>query len=288
MRRNRLPRAWALPVVATIVALAIAPASRAALLFSDDFAYPNGPLVGNSGGTGWAPLSAWAYAIGTTGNTVTNPLPGTGGKSIQISSNSTLVSRPLSTTYASGGTSAYYISFGFNAAPFQGLNNGMYAGVAVYLNADPSNNLFMGMPGSSGAFGFDWTNRGDPSASASNNTNYLALYAITPGSGNTTSVTMYATTNLLMSGTALMSTTPWVSILDDLNFSFDSVNVSGAYGTGSIKFAGLAMADNPTDAVAFTQTAVPEPSSLFLGALPVALGAYAIGASRRKSSRATG
>jgi len=282
MRHHRLPPAWALPMVAAIVALSIAPASRAALLFSDAFAYPNGPLAGNSGGTGWASSSAWAYTTGTSENTVTNPLPGTSGKSVRIASNASVVSRSLSTTYVSGGTNTYYISFGFNANPFQGFNSGMYAGVGVYLNADASNNLFMGMPGSSGAFGFDWTNRGDPSAGASNNTNYLALYAITPGPGDTTSVTMYATTNLLMSGTALAATPPWVSILNDTNFSFNSVNVSGAYSTGTVSLAGLAMADNPTEAVAFTQTAVPEPGSLLLGALVVALGGAAVRSCRRQ------
>lgn len=282
MRRHRLSWAWALPMVAAIAALSVAPPSRAALLFSDGFAYPNGPLAGNSGGTGWASSSAWAYTSGTSENTVANPLPGTSGKSVRIAANAAVVSRSLSTTYVTGGTNTYYISFGFNAAPFQGLNNGLYGGVGVYLNADASNNLFMGMPGSSGAFGFDWTGRGDPSASASDGTTYLALYKISPGSGATTSVTMYATTNLLMSGTALAATTPWVSMLDDVGFSFDSVNVSGAYNTGAISFAGLAMADNPTEAVAFTQTAVPEPGSLLLGALVVALGGAAVRSCRRQ------
>jgi len=269
-------------MVAAIAALSVAPPSRAALLFSDGFAYPNGPLAGNSGGTGWASSSAWAYTSGTSENTVANPLPGTSGKSVRIAANAAVVSRSLSTTYVTGGTNTYYISFGFNAAPFQGLNNGLYGGVGVYLNADASNNLFMGMPGSSGAFGFDWTGRGDPSASASDGTTYLALYKISPGSGATTSVTMYATTNLLMSGTALAATTPWVSMLDDVGFSFDSVNVSGAYNTGSVNFAGLAMADNPTEAVAFTQTAVPEPGVLTGGAIALVFGGAAIRSRHRR------
>jgi hypothetical protein len=281
-RRYLLPWGVALPIVIVVALLTVADTAKAALLFSDAFAYPNGPLAGNSGGTGWASSIAWAYTTGTGENTVANPLPGTSGKSVRIAANAAVVSRPLSTTYVSGGTNAYYISFGFNANPFQGLNNGMYAGVGVYLNADPSNNLFMGMPGSSGAFGFDWTGRGDPSASASDGTTYLALYAITPGSGDTTSVTMYATTNLLISGTALAATTPWASITNDPNFSFDSVNVSGAYNTGSVNFAGLAMADNPTEAVAFTQTAVPEPGVLTGGAIALVLGGAAVRSRHRR------
>lgn len=281
-RRYLLPWGVALPIVIVVALLTVADTAKAALLFSDAFAYPNGPLAGNSGGTGWASSSAWAYTSGTSENTVTNPLPGTSGKSVQISGNAAVVSRPLSTTYVTGGMNTYYISFGFNAAPFQGFNQGQYAGVAVYLNANPFNNLLMGMPGSSGAFGFDWTNRGDPSASASDATTYLALYAITPGSGDTTSVTMYATTNLLMSGTALAATTPWVSLVDDINFSFDSLHVSGAYNTGSIKFAGLAMADNPTEAVAFTQTAVPEPGMLTGGAIALVLGGAAARSRQRR------
>lgn len=156
---------WALGMLAIAVCFAIMPASRAALLFSEDFAYPNGPLAGRNGGTGWAPSSAWAYTSGTSENTVTNPLPGTSGKAVRIASNAAEVSRSLNTTYLTGGTSTYYISFSFNA-----------------------------------------------------------------------------------------------------------VTIAGGYATGSISIAGLAMADNPTDAVSFTQISVPEPASLLGAAVALALG----------------
>lgn len=238
-------------------------------VFSDDFAYADGDLAGNDGGTGWLTIegavSAWSGGEGSNGNRVANPLPGMSGKSIQISSVSAETSRPLSTTYTSGGATTYYISFAFNAAPFQGFDAGAYAGVSVFLASDRSNNLLGGMPGSSGALGFDWTGRFDPSASGVNGTTYLALLEIKPGTAEqTTNVNMYATTNLLMSGAALAASTPWVAAGDDPNFSFDSVGIAGSYGTGTISIAGLAMADNPNEAVSFTQTAVPEPSTAVL------------------------
>lgn len=282
MRRLRAISSWALPACAAVALLSVVPASRAAILFSEDFAYPNGPLAGNGGGTGWAPSSAWAYTTGTSENTVTNPLPGTSGKAVRIASNASVVSRPLNTTYVSGGTNTYYISFGFNANPFQGFNSGMYAGVGVSLPADASSNLLMGMPGSSGAFGYDWTQRGDPSTAGSNGTTYLALYQIGPGTGANTAVTMYATTNLLMSGTALAATTPWTTVIEDTGFSFNTVTIAGGYSTGSISIAGLAMADNPTEAVAFTQTAVPEPGVLTGGAIALVLGGAAARSRHRR------
>ena len=94
---------------------------------------------------------------------------------------------------------------------------------------------------------------------------------------------MYATTDLLMSGAALAASTPWVAAGDDPDFSFDSVGIAGSYSTGTISIAGLAMADNATEAVSFTQTAVPEPSTaVLLGA--AAAGVW--GAFRRRLSAA--
>lgn len=281
-RRHLLQWGVSLPIVTLIALLAVADTAKAVILFSDAFAYPNGPLAGNSGGSGWASASAWAYTSGTSENTVTNPLPGTSGKSVRVASNAAVVSRSLSTTYVSGGTNTYYISFGFNANPFQGVNQGMYAGVGVYLPGDASSNLLMGMPGSSGAFGYDWTQRGDPSTAGSNGTTYLALYQIGPGTAANTAVTMYATTNLLMSGTALAATSPWTTVIEDADFSFNAVSISGAYSTGSISIAGLAMADNPTEAVAFTQTAVPEPGVLTGGAIALVLGGAAARSRHRR------
>jgi hypothetical protein len=140
------------------------------------------------------------------------------------------------------------------------------------------------MPGSSAALGFDWTGRFDPSASGVNGSTYLVLLEIKPGTAeDTTNVNMYATTDLLMSGAALAASTPWVAAGDDPDFSFDSVGIAGSYSTGTISIAGLAMADNATEAVSFTQTAVPEPSTaVLLGA--AAAGVW--GAFRRRLSAA--
>ena len=263
----------------------VAAPTQATLLFSDGFAYANGDLAGNGGGTGWQASSLWSGGTGSGGNLVADPLPGTDGKSIQIASNASETSRPLSAAYASGGATTYYISFGFNADPFQGAGVGQYAGVSVYL-ASPGNNLTMGMPGSSGQFGFDWTNRADLSAPGANNTTYLALYEIAAGTNTgTTKVTMYASTDLLLSGTALMQTAPWVSIDNEANFSFDTVSIAGSYSTGAISLAGLAMADNANEAVAFTQTAVPEPGLLTASAAGLAVTLAFI---RRRSSAIEG
>lgn len=247
-----------------LLAGVITPA-HATLLFSDDFAYASGPLAGNGGGTGWQTGSSWTGGGGSNGNLVAGPMPGTDGTSVRISLGAAETSRPLATTYASGGQTSYYISFGFNANPFQG-GNGQYAGVAVYLASDRSNNLFMGMPGDAGGFGYDWTNHGSEAATAANNTTYLALYEVAAGTNsNTTRLTMYASTDLLLSGADLMQTTPWFSLDNETGFSFDSVGIAGGYNTGSIGIAGLAMADNANEAVAFTHTAVPEPTVAVVG-----------------------
>ena len=44
------------------------------------------------------------------------------------------------------------------------------------------------------------------------------------------------------------------------------MSFAGSYTTGTISLAGLAMADDANDAVAFTQTAVTEPGLLAAGA----------------------
>jgi hypothetical protein len=150
---------WTLFSFSVALIAGVAAPTKAALLFSDDFAYANGNLAGNGGGTGWQASSQWTGGTGSTGNLVADPLPGTDGKSIRIASNASVTSRPLSTTYTSGGATTYYISFGLNADPFQGAGLGQYAGLSVYLASDQTNNLLMGMPGDSGQFGFDWTNR---------------------------------------------------------------------------------------------------------------------------------
>ncbi len=255
-----------LSLLAALLSLGVANPAEAALLFSEGFAYANGDLAGNNGGTGWLSGSAWSGSTGSTGNLVANPLPGTSGNSIQIASNASETSRPLNTTYTSGGATTFYLSFLFNAAPFQGFELGQYAGVSLFLAADQSNGLLAGMPGSSGAFGFDWTGRHDPSASGVGGTTYLTLLEIKPGTSaeitNVTNVNMYVTTDLSMSGTALASSTPWVAAGDDPSFSFDSVGIAGSYTTGTIGIAGLAMADNPNEAVSFAQAAaIPEPGT---------------------------
>lgn len=254
--------------IALIASAAISSTADAGILFADSFRYANGDLAGNAGGSGWA--GAWAGGVAANGNLVAAPLvvnPNDAtARSIQISSGAFETRRSLSTTYQTGGANSYYVSFVFNANPFN-TNAGAYAGVSMYLHSDPSQSLMVGSPGTSGQLGFDWSNSGDPSVAASNGVNYLILCAITPGSGSTTSVSMYSTTDLRMSGASLAATTPIVSLLNDPNFSFDTVKVSGAYSTGTISLAGLAMADNPDDAVTFTQNAVPGPGAILVAAL---------------------
>jgi hypothetical protein len=270
-------RLHGLVTVAVIVGMGHA---EAALLFSDAFAYPAGSLAGNGGGTGWFAGSLWTGGTGGNGNLVTGSLPGVYGSAIQISSGAAVSTRPLAVTYVSGGSTSYYIACVVNANPYQG-GQGQYAGASVFLAADPTNNLLVGMPGDSGGLGFDWTNRGAPFQSATNNTNYLTLLGITQGSGTTTTVTMYVSTDLTISGTALAATTPWDSLPNESNFSFDSVSFAGGYTPGSIRIAALAMADNPGEAVAFTQSVVvPEPHSLLAAASGVA--AFALVRARRK------
>jgi hypothetical protein len=274
---------WIAPLRGIVVVALVVGAgnAEAALLFSDAFSYPAGNLAGNGGGTGWSASSLWTGGAGGNGNLVTSSLPGIDGASIQISSGAAVTSRPLAATYATGSSTSYYLSCVFNADPYQG-GEGQYAGVSVFLAADPANNLLVGMPGDSGGLGFDWTNRGAPFQPATNNTNYLALLGITPGSGATTTVTMYVSTDLTISGTALAATTPWDVLVNEANFSFDSVSFAGGYTPGSIRIAALAMADNPGEAVAFTQSVVvPEPNAL-LAASGVIVGVAAAVRTRRR------
>ena len=284
------------PVWSTVLACGVtAMPADAGILFADSFRYANGNLAGNAGGSGWA--GAWAggvpVGVAANGNMVSAPLvvnpSDATARSIRISSVALETKRSLSTTYQTGGANSYWVSFVFNANPFS-TDAGAYAGVSLYLDSVPpipSNSLLLGSPGSSGQLGFDWTNRGDPNVAASNGVNYLILCAITPGSGSTTSVSMYSTTDLWMSGASLAATTPIVSLLNEPNFSFNTVMVSGAYGTGSISLAGLAMADNATDAVTFTQNAVPGPGAMLVLALAARFGA-APGAVRRRASTIAG
>lgn len=272
MKKTVSYRCLSLVAALVVSGVSVHPA-KAELFFSDDFSYANGDLAGNGGGTGWLSGSVWSGGTGLNGNLVTNPLPGTSGKSIQIASNASITSRPLDTTYTSGGATSFYLSFLFNADPFQGAGSGQYAGVSVFLAADGSNNLLAGMPGDSGGLGFDWTNRGAPFQLASDDTTYLTLLKIAPGTTGSTSVTMYVTTDLVMSAVDLIATAPWVEAPNENNFSFDSVSFAGAYSSGTIGLAGLAMADNPNEAISFTQTAVPEPSTVAL--LVVAAGILA-------------
>ena len=278
------------PVWSTVLACGVtAMPADAGILFADSFRYANGNLAGNAGGSSWT--GAWAGGVAANGNLVSAPLvvnpSDATARSIRISSVALETKRSLSTTYQTGGANSYYVSFVFNANPFN-TNAGAYAGVSMYLNSDPYQSLMVGSPGSSGQLGFDWTNSGDPNVAASNGVSYLILCAITPGSGSTTSVSMYSTTDLWMSGASLAATTPIVSLLNDPNFSFDTVKVSGAYSTGTISLAGLAMADNPNDAVTFTQNAVPGPGAMLVLALAARFGAAPGSARRRASTIARG
>ena len=276
------------PVTALLCSLAGAGSAQAGILFSDGFAYANGNLAGNGGGAGWAVGSQWTGGTALTGNRVS-------GGSVVISNNgSQETTRRLSTTYTAGGATTYYVSLVFNATRYEG--GGSYAGVSLRLTADSTNNVLIGMPGSSGGLGFDWTYTAAPYAAASNGTSYLVLLEIragTPsGSSPTVSMLMYATTDLSMSGAALAATTPIATSLNEVQtLSFDAVSIGGAYTPelapgvpAPITAAGLAMADNPTDAVAFTQSAVPGPAPLALGVIAGAFGGCG-GAARRRRDR---
>ncbi|MFM8931220.1 MAG: hypothetical protein ACKOS8_04990, partial [Gemmataceae bacterium] len=176
--------------------------ANADIIFSDNFNYANGQLAGNSGGTGWN--GAWSGGTGSNGNLVSDPLSGTVGKSIIISKGSQVTSRSLISPLSTETNQSMYVSFLFNANPYQGFNAGKYAGITL---SSSSSSLFLGMPGSSAALGFDWENNSDGLYnSASNGTTYLTLFEITKGSvANSAIVKMYATNNLLMSGNDLIS-----------------------------------------------------------------------------------
>ena len=263
-----------LTAVATTI-LWTATSQAEVIYFSDNFNYSNGNLAGNGTATG-----GWAGAWSGGTSQVANPLSGTVGKSVTISKDASITTRQISGTYATGGTS-YYLSFLFNANPFQtGGSSGNYAGISL---TDGSAELFIGMPGASGQFGFDWRNEVRQTSSASSGQNYLTLVEIkasTTNPGNTI-VSMYATTDLLMSGNSILTNGTLIGSAEGSNFSFNSVEIAGGYTSGTISLAGLAMADNANAAVNFTHAAVPEPGTLLLGSIAATLGGCCIWLNRQ-------
>jgi len=248
------------------------------IYFADDFNYSNGNLAGNGTATG-----GWAGAWSGGTSQVANPLSATVGKSVTISKDSSITSRQLaSPSIYNTGNSSYYLSFLFNANPFQAGGSGKYAGISL---TDGSASLFIGMPGDSGQYGFDWRGENQLTSSASSGQTYLTLVEIKAGSSSNTVVNMYATTDLLMSGNSLLTNGTLIASAEGSNFSFSSVEIAGGYTSGTISLAGLAMADSANAAVNFTHAAVPEPGTLFLGSIASLLGGGAIWRKRQMSHR---
>lgn len=271
-------RFWGVLVLISAGAGLWSTSAPAAIVFSDAFAYASGPLTGNNGGTGWS--NAWAGGVGSL---VTGPLPGTAGTAVRISDNASVTSRLMTVPITTGSPTSYYLSFVFNANPFPPSGGGDYAGVSLVGTGTSSASVFVGTPGSSGQLGFDWANEGDGLSAAANNTNYLTVLAIQPAlTPGRTVVSLYASTDLLISGTALIGGTPLASIEGD-SFSVGSVEIAGGYSSTSISLAGLALATTVDEAVGFTQVAVPEPGSLVVvGAVAAVLGG---GGLRRRHRR---
>lgn len=258
----------ALPLTLVLGSLAAVPA-QAAVLMTDAFTYSPGALAGNNGGSGWS--GAWTGPNSFGSTAVTAPLAGTTGNAVLIAANASTVSRSLATSHTTGATS-YFLSFVFNAAPFQTGGLGDYAGVSLFGSGSGSGSIFVGMPGSSSQLGFDWTNEGDGLDPAPDNTNLLVLLALTPGSNpGSTLATLYATTDLHTSASALVAGAPFSSSIQGTDFTFSTVEISGGYTSGTIQFAGLALATSAEEALGATQTAVlgvPDQSSLWTVALP--------------------
>ena len=281
-------RFYPLLTIALVICGIRAKPANAEIIFSDNFNYANGQLAGNNGGTGWA--SAWSGGTGATGNLVTNPLPGTVGKSVQISSsNSLLNQRTLTSPISTSGGNSYYLSFLFNAAPYQ---PGGFAGVTL---SGTDTNLLVGMPGGSGKIGFDWTGYGTAETfnNPSDNANYLMMLKIErfASVNGYAKATLWATTDLLINGSALETQSSslvgsidndGLEIHSDINVAM--VKIEGTYTTGSINLSGLAMATTANEAVAFTHTAVPEPGTLLLGSLAAAIGGCRVWRNRRNKT----
>ncbi len=254
-------------------------ASHATLLVSDAFDYAAGDLAGNGGGTGFS--GAWSGGGGANKNQVLSTSifePGDpSARSVQIASLFGVTTRSLASTYVSGGATTCYVSFLFNANPFESGNH--FAGIGL-AGPGATDSLFMGMPGGTGGLGFDWNARGTLTGPASNNASYLVLVEIKAGVGATTTVSMFATTDLSMSGTALMATTP-IGVLSNMaDFSFDSVTIAGTYTPGSIQLGRFAIADNANEAVAFSGLSVVPGSG---GAMLATVAASGVGRRRRPS-----
>jgi hypothetical protein len=222
--------------------------AQGTIVFSESFNnYSNGNLHGNGGGEGWA--GTWAGGD----NQVINSLPGTSCKGVQISSSNGVTSRNLSSLVNAGGSTTYYLSFVFNANPFE---TG-YAGITLVSTLNGTGNLFVGMPGGSSSLGFDWNSEADGLMVASPNTNYLCLVKIEKAPDNiNTRVSMFATTDLNTSGSALSGTIPFASF-DGTGgtYTYNKVEISG--DASLVCVTGLTMATTADLAVNTTQTALP-------------------------------
>ena len=117
-------RSVLLLALAMVATASWASPSATGILFADVFDYPTGDLAGNNGGVGWA--GAWSGGT----SQVADPLAGTVGKSVRLASDSSVTSRALSAAIGTGST-PYFVSFIFNASPFQASPSGDVLAVAA-------------------------------------------------------------------------------------------------------------------------------------------------------------
>ena len=254
----------------------VANAAQAGLLFTETFQYPVASnLAGQNGGSGFS--GAWS---GGNSTIVSGLMSGT-GTAVSVGTESF---RQMSATASTSGTSTY-ITYLMNATSFSGGN---FTGLSLFSGA--TEEMFMGIPWQTQAFGFD-ARAGNGVAdiktvnfTPSPNTSYLVALGLVPSAtSGKVDVKMWATSNLGIDPDTLVASTPNASLLGvKNNFSFNRLRIAGDYA-GALKVAGIASSPSASEAAAVSVNAVPEPPTYAMALAGLACGGYALRQRRRQA-----
>ncbi len=257
---NRGPTHLAVLTVATLIGLASL--TQAAVIVSDNFDYPDGPLAGQNGGTGFS--NAWQ----------STSLDVSSGIAIGNSdSRRDFTANP----FGSSGTRWVSFDWGFASRP---ADDGSFGGLTFYISGTETFMIGNTWP----TVGHDKWGMSGSGLSAVDNYPMMktGVAKITLGVGATSMVELWVgPTGALVdvSGPALLTTT------NATMAGVDGIRIGGStFGAGvNQSFGNLVIGTEMTDVAA-----VPEPSTALLGGLGLIVAILARRASRTGFARAKG